>query len=80
VKNDPDRTASRATDTELVRRALKGDENAFVAFFNAHRTKIYCLCLRMTSNTAEAEDLTEAAFLQGFRKLAKFRGDSPLST
>jgi len=34
----------------------------------------------MTSNTAEAEDLTQDAFLQVFRKLSRFRGDSALST
>jgi RNA polymerase sigma-70 factor (ECF subfamily) len=36
--------------------------------------------LRMTSNAAEAEDLTQDAFLQAFRKIAKFRGDSAFST
>jgi RNA polymerase sigma-70 factor (ECF subfamily) len=48
--------------------------------FHAHKSKIYSLCLRMTSNVAEAEDLTQDAFLQVFRKLATFRGDSALST
>ena len=65
---------------ELVRRAKEGDQDAFAALFNAHKTKIYSLCLRMTSNTAEAEDLAQDAFLQAFRKLGTFRGDSALST
>src|SRR5947209_4407615 len=42
--------------------------------------RIYSLCLRMTNNAAEAEDLAQDAFLQVFRKLATFRGDSALST
>ncbi|MGB9199515.1 MAG: RNA polymerase sigma factor [Terriglobales bacterium] len=67
-------------DMELVRRAKEGDQDAFAALFNAHKTKIYSLCLRMTSNTAEAEDLAQDAFLQAFRKLGTFRGDSALST
>jgi RNA polymerase sigma-70 factor (ECF subfamily) len=42
--------------------------------------RIYSLCLRMTNNAAEAEDLAQDAFLQVFRKLSSFRGDSALST
>lgn len=80
MKNDLNATAQRESDAELVRQALDGKEDAFAALFNAHRTKVYSLCLRMTSNTAEAEDLTQDAFLQVFRKLSSFRGDSALST
>ena len=63
-----------------VKRAQEGDSNAFADLFNAHKARIYSLCLRMTNNIAEAEDLTQDAFLQVFRKLATFRGDSALST
>src|SRR5437764_2093389 len=73
-------TAQYSSDVEMVRKAQQGDSDAFAALFYAHRTKVYSLCLRMTSNTAEAEDLTQDAFLQVFRKLATFRGDSALST
>ena len=38
------------------------------------------LCLRMLSNVAEAEDLTQEAFLQLYRKIGTFRGDSAFST
>lgn len=80
MKNDLNSTAQRKSDADLVRRAQEGDESAFADLFHAHKAKIYSLCLRMTSNTAEAEDLTQDAFLQVFRKLATFRGDSALST
>lgn len=80
MTNDVKRTAQRMADADLVRRAREGDSDAFETLFNAHKTKIYSLCLRMTSNTAEAEDLTQDAFLQVFRKLGTFRGDSALST
>src|SRR5437763_5313708 len=73
-------TAQYASDVELVRKAQQGDSDAFAALFYAHRPRVYSLCLRMTNNTAEAEDLTQDAFLQVFRKLATFRGDSALST
>lgn len=73
-------SAQRSADADLVRRAQQGDLDAFATLFNANKTKIYSLCLRMTSNTAEAEDLTQEAFLLAFRKLGTFRGDSALST
>lgn len=68
------------SDLNLVKRAQEGDADAFAGIFNAHKARIYSVCLRMTNNTAEAEDLTQDAFLQVFRKLATFRGDSALST
>ena len=64
----------------IVRRAQKGDTEAFGTLFHTHRSRVYSLCLRMTRNVAEAEDLTQEAFLQVFRKLPTFRGDSALST
>lgn len=69
-----------SADADLIRRAQDGDANAFASLYEAHRSKVYSLCLRMTNNTAEAEDLTQDAFLQVFRKMATFRGDSALST
>jgi RNA polymerase sigma-70 factor, ECF subfamily len=72
------RTAS--SDSELVARAQRGDADAFATLFHSHKSRVYSLCLRMTSNTAEAEDVTQEAFLQVFRKLTTFRGDSALST
>jgi RNA polymerase sigma-70 factor (ECF subfamily) len=45
-----------------------------------HNRRVYSLCLRMVGNTAEAEDLTQEAFLQLFRKIATFRGESAFST
>ena len=68
------------SDLNLVRRAQEGDADAFSSLFHQHKARIYSVCLRMTNNTAEAEDLTQDAFLQVFRKLSTFRGDSALST
>ena len=67
-------------DSEVVRRAQEGDADAFAILFHAHKARIYSVCLRMTNNAAEAEDLTQDAFLQVFRKIATFRGDSAFST
>ena len=67
-------------DSEVIRRAQEGDADAFATLFRAHKSRIYSVCLRMTNNAAEAEDLTQDAFLQVFRKIATFRGDSAFST
>ena len=75
-----DSTVRFDSDLDLVRRAQQGDSDAFSSLFYAHKARIYSVCLRMTNNTAEAEDLTQDAFLQVFRKLQTFRGDSALST
>ncbi len=67
-------------DPDLIKRAQAGDADAFAVLFHAHKARVYSLCLRMTNNSAEAEDLTQDAFLQVFRKLSTFRGESALST
>jgi len=68
------------SDLHLVQRAQQGDSDAFASLFHSNKARIYSVCLRMTNNIAEAEDLMQDAFLQAFRKLASFRGDSALST
>ncbi len=80
MSSEPITTVRYDSDLDLVRRAQEGDPDAFSSLFYAHKSRIYSVCLRMTNNTAEAEDLTQDAFLQVFRKLATFRGDSALST
>jgi RNA polymerase sigma-70 factor, ECF subfamily len=68
------------SEAQLIARAQRGEEEAFAALFEAHKRRVYSLCLRMTGNTAEAEDLTQEAFLQLFRKISTFRGESAFST
>ena len=75
--NDTNRCAA---DLKIAERAQKGDSEAFAELFHAHKARIYSICLRMTNNTAQAEDLTQDAFLQVFRKLSTFKGNSALST
>jgi RNA polymerase sigma-70 factor (ECF subfamily) len=71
---------SRAMGFDVIGRAQQGDSDAFADLFHAHKAQIFSVCLRMTNNAAEAEDLTQDAFLQVFRKIATFRGDSAFST
>jgi RNA polymerase sigma-70 factor, ECF subfamily len=69
-----------ATETQLIARAQQGDEVAFSELYETHKRRVYSLCLRMTGNTAEAEDLSQESFLQLFRKISTFRGESAFST
>ena len=67
-------------EAEALARAQAGDHQAFAQLYSLHKRRIYSLCLRMVGNVAEAEDLTQEAFLQLHRKIATFRGDSAFST
>jgi RNA polymerase sigma-70 factor (ECF subfamily) len=80
LNSDSESKAPVPLDPDIVKRAQQGDSDAFAALFHAHKARIYSVCLRMTNNAAEAEDLTQDAFLQVFRKIATFRGDSAFST
>ena len=70
----------RLSEATFIERAKQGDAEAFEALYNLHKRRVYSLCLRMTANTAAAEDLTQEAFLQLFRKIGTFRGESAFST
>jgi RNA polymerase sigma-70 factor, ECF subfamily len=70
----------KLTEAEAIERAKQGDAEAFEFLYSLHKRRVYSLCLRMTGNTASAEDLTQEAFLQLFRKIATFRGESAFST
>jgi RNA polymerase sigma-70 factor (ECF subfamily) len=72
--------STAASDTRLVALAQKGDEDAFRTLFEAHKRRVYSLCLRMTRSTVDAEDLTQETFLKVFRRIATFQGDSTFST
>ncbi|MGB6746116.1 MAG: RNA polymerase sigma factor [Terracidiphilus sp.] len=67
-------------EAQILSRAQAGDHHAFAQLYSVHKRRIYSLCLRMVGNIAEAEDLTQEAFLQLHRKISTFRGDSAFST
>jgi RNA polymerase sigma-70 factor (ECF subfamily) len=69
-----------ATDLDLVKAAAAGDTIAFEQLYHLHNRRVYSLCLRMLSSGAQAEDMTQEVFLQVFRKIGSFRGDSAFTT
>ena len=68
------------SDHALARAAGEGDMAAFEELYKRHNRRVYSVCLRMTHNVSEAEDLTQEAFIQLFRKIGSFRGDSAFTT
>src|SRR5689334_25016034 len=64
-----------------VTQALAGEQmSGFEDLYSRHYRRVYSICLRMTGNVAEAEDLTQEVFLQLHRKLKSFRGDAAFTT
>ncbi len=69
-----------ASDLDLCRLAAAGNIAAFEMIYQKYHRRTYGLTLRMTSSQTEAEDLTQEVFIQLFRKIGSFRGDSAFST
>jgi RNA polymerase sigma-70 factor, ECF subfamily len=73
-------SATNQDKADILARAQAGDHHAFAQLYSIHKRHVYSLCLRMVGSVAEAEDLTQEAFLQFHRKIGTFRGESALST
>ena len=73
-------TESNLTEAKAIVRAREGDAAGFEHLYRAHCRRVYGVCIRMTKNSADAEDLTQQAFLQLFGKIGTFRGESGFST
>jgi RNA polymerase sigma-70 factor (ECF subfamily) len=69
------------SEAQAIRLAQQGDERGFERIYRLHSKRVYALCFRMMrGNAAEAEELTQESFLQLFRKICSFRGESAFST
>lgn len=71
---------TKAKDLELAKAAAGGNMAAFEEIYKRHHRRVYSICLRMLQNTSEAEDLTQDVFIQLYRKIGSFRGDSAFTT
>jgi RNA polymerase sigma-70 factor, ECF subfamily len=74
------RKPDTALFNETLRLAQQGDASAFEEIYRQHSRRVYSLCLRMLGDPIEAEDLAQEAFLQLFRKIHTFRGESAFSS
>src|SRR5260370_39523369 len=76
------RAENQRDDSEgtLVQRAQRGEEQALATLYQLHNKLVYSVCLRMANDAVEAEDLVQEAFIQAFRTLNSFHGNSAFST
>jgi RNA polymerase sigma-70 factor, ECF subfamily len=80
VQEKSERVEPNEKDFELAQKAAGGNVAAFELLYSRYHRRTYSLCLRMMNSASEAEDLTQEVFIQLFRKIGSFRGDSAFST
>lgn len=73
-------TAPRTDDAVLVERILAGDERAFATLYRGHVDRVFGLLTRLLGPIPEREDLVQQVFVDVYRALPAFRGESSLST
>jgi RNA polymerase sigma-70 factor (ECF subfamily) len=71
---------SADVDIDLVRRARTGDTAAFGNLFDRHHRAVFRAALAALGSEAEADDVTQEAFVTAYRKLDTFRGDASFKT
>ena len=67
-------------EQSLIRRAQKGDQDAFAALVEEHQRFVYNLALRVLKDENEALDLTQETFVRAWTALPNFRGQSQFRT
>jgi RNA polymerase sigma-70 factor (ECF subfamily) len=68
------------SEAEAIEGAKQGNGECFEFLYNSHKRHVYSLCFSMLGTIEAAEDFTQEAFLQLYRKIGSFRGDSAFST
>jgi len=68
-----------AEDTELVAAIRRGDPGSREALYHRYKRRVFALAVRIVG-AADAEEVSQEAFIRIFRGLPKFRGDSALGT
>ena len=67
---------NRMIDAELVMRFQGGEEAAFETLVHQHFKDAYSFCMRLTHDATEAEELSQLGFVNAYRALRRFRGES----
>lgn len=67
-------------EIDLIKKAAKGDPDAFEALMLQYQTPVYNLCFRILGNPEDAADMTQETFLKAWKNLEGFHMESSLST
>jgi RNA polymerase sigma-70 factor (ECF subfamily) len=68
------------SDSELLRRHVAGDNEAFGELFRRHRDRLWAVALRTVCDPEEAADALQDAMISAFRRAGDFRGDAAVTT
>ena len=78
--NDSPQEFEKIPEAEVIARAQGGNVNAFGHLVKTYRKKVYTLAFQMTHNHADADEVSQEAFIKAFQSLDKFRGDAHFFT
>lgn len=67
-------------EQELIQQLKQGSEAAFKTFVETHQDRVFNTALGIVQNAADAEDVAQEVFIQAFRSIGSFKGESKLST
>jgi len=70
----------KEVDQQLVERVQRGDKHAFELLVVKYQRRLGRLISRFVRDSAEAEDVTQEAFIKAYRALPGFRGESAFYT
>ena len=68
--------APQVVTAHLIEEVKKGDPRAFETLYHEYKQIVYGLCLRVTKDAADAEDITQEVFLQVYRTVSGLRNDA----
>ena len=68
------------TETELIQGLRNGDEAAFRFLVNTYQDRVFNTAIGIVQNAEDAEDVAQEVFIQVFRSIHSFKGESKLST
>jgi len=77
---EEERGDAMESDEQLVRNIVKGNHQLFKELIVRYQSKVFAVALKVSNNQKDAEDISQEVFLQLYRSLENFNGESSLAT